>query len=150
MRCTVKCFKAAATIFMLIASVLAIALSVLYAQSVERLKQHESLYPGVRILARPVRISIGQHIPPDDIRHHLESVGYAENSQRQPGSFSVSEGGNLVVWPRYPELSNVTIAWSGGRISKMTAADGRDLGEALLEPETIRTTLHLASEQTVH
>ena len=63
-------FKAAAIVFMLISGVLAIALSVLYAQSVERLKQHESLYPGVRILARPVKISIGQQIPPDEIRHH--------------------------------------------------------------------------------
>ena len=66
-------FKAAAIVFMLISGVLAIALSVLYAQSVERLKQHESLYPGVRILARPVRVSIGQHIPRDVIRHYLES-----------------------------------------------------------------------------
>src|SRR5438552_4747986 len=111
MRCKVKrYFKAAATVFMRISGVLAIALSVLYAQSVERLKQHESLYPGVRILARPIRISIGQQIPPDDIRHHLESIGYGENSERQRGSFSVSAGGNLVVRARYPELSNVTIA----------------------------------------
>src|SRR5437870_1093938 len=110
MRSTVKYFKAAANVFMLISSVLAIALCVLYAQSVERLKQHESLYPGVRILARPIRISIGQQIPPDDIRRHLESIGYGEHSERQPGSFSVSAGSNLVVRARYPELSNVTIA----------------------------------------
>src|SRR5882672_6855127 len=150
MRCTVKrYFKSAATVFMLISGVIAIALSVLYAQGVERLRQHESLYPGVRILARPISISIGQHIPPDEVRHHLESIGYGENSQRQPGSFSVSAGGNLVVQARYRELSNVTIAWSGGRISKMTAADGRDLDDALLEPETIRTTLQLADKPPV-
>ena len=144
-----SCFKAAATVFMLISGVLTIALSVLYAQSVEWLKQRESLYPGVRILARPISISIGQHIPPDEIRHHLESIGYAENSQRQPGSFSVNDAGKLTVWARYPELSNVTIAWSGGRISKITAADGRDLDDALLEPETIRTTLRLADKEPV-
>src|SRR5437667_1995233 len=105
MRSTVKYFKAAANVFMLISSVLAIALCVVYAQGVERLKQHESLYPGVRILARPLKLSIGQRIPPDEIRRHLESVGYAENAERQPGSFSVSARGNLTVWARYPELS---------------------------------------------
>ena len=144
-----KNFKTAAVIFMLVAAVLVVVLCVVYAQGAERLQQHESLYPGVRILARPVRISIGQLIPPDDIRRHLESIGYAENSQRQPGSFSVNDAGKLTVWARYPELSNVTIAWDGGRISKMTAADGRDLDDALLEPETIRTTLHLAGNEPV-
>src|SRR5436309_6916101 len=106
MRCEVRSyFKAAATVFMLISGVVTIALCALYAQSVERLKQHESLYPGVRILARPVRISIGQLIPPNDIRRHLESIGYAENAEWQPGSFLVSAGGNLAVRARYPELS---------------------------------------------
>ena len=71
MRCKVKNFKTAAVIFMLVAAVLVVVLCVVYAQGAERLQQHESLYPGVRILARPVRISIGQLIPPDDIRRHL-------------------------------------------------------------------------------
>ena len=67
MRCKVKNFKTAAVLFMLVAAVLVIALCAQYAQSVERLQQHESLYPGVRTLARPIRISIGQQIPADDI-----------------------------------------------------------------------------------
>jgi penicillin-binding protein 1B len=129
----------ASTLFLIVSAAADVGFARLYGRSIARLKAGRSISArDVRLLARPIRLVVGQRVSKARLEHHLQQIGYYPTGAREPGCYA-SDHESLTVWARYPELPNVTLRWKGDDISQVLSATGEPLNEAIIEPETIVT-----------
>ena len=130
---------AALTLFLLAGTAANIGVTALYARSVARIDAAPLIGDrAVRILARPLRVAVGQRLEKAALEQHLRRIGYYPIRAREAGCYS-SEDRSLTIWSRYPELPDVTVQWDGDRIASIALPSGDRIHEADIEPDTLLT-----------
>jgi penicillin-binding protein 1B len=130
---------AAATVFLVVTAAVNVAIATLYSRAAARLRTAPPLGErDVRLLARPLRLAVGQRVTKASLEDHLRRIGYYANCPAQRGCFA-GDGESLTIWSRYPELPDVTIGWHRDRVAWIADPAGASRPEAIVEPETILT-----------
>ena len=85
-------------LFAVLATLTQVAVAALYARSVTRLKSGLSIDEReLRVLARPLTISVGQAISRTAIEDHLQRIGYLRGCGDQPGCYAAGATLNAVA-----------------------------------------------------
>jgi membrane peptidoglycan carboxypeptidase len=129
---------AIALLFVLTASANA-TVAWIYSRGATRVRAAASIEErDLRILSRPLILTVGQQFAQRDLEAHLDRIGYYRLDECDRGCYR-SSGDSLTVWPRYAEHPNVTMRWSGEFVASIVASPGEALASATIEPDTIAT-----------
>jgi penicillin-binding protein 1B len=140
-----RSFAVAVTLFALMSAATNVGVARIYRDGVAELRAHPLVGErDVRVLARPLRLKVGQHFSRARLEAHLDALGYYALATRDRGCYNVTPDA-LTIWARYAELSDVTVRWNGDDIASLTAPTGEPLQEATVEPETIATFMNDAA-----
>jgi penicillin-binding protein 1B len=135
------------TAFVLIGAALQAGVAVVYWRGVTRVDRLASLDAGyVRVMARPLTIAAGDDFPRSRLASHLQTIGYYEGCAGAPGCFMTDEEHDaLTIWGRYPELSSAQLRWNGTTVASILSTTGTVLDRAVIEAETLLTSLDYAA-----
>src|SRR5262245_37763260 len=93
--------------FVALSSAMNVFVAGVYASAVGRLERTPAPTDReVRVLARPMRLTVGQPLPPSELVAHLDRIGYLRSPAPEPGCYHAGPG-TLTIWARHPELTNV-------------------------------------------
>jgi penicillin-binding protein 1B len=130
---------AAATLFLIVSSAVNVGIATLYSRAAARLRGAPPLGDrDVRLLARPIRLTVGQRFTQARLEDHLRRIGYYAGCAGQHGCFA-SDGESMTIWSRYAEIPDVTLGWHRDAVAWISSPEGEPRAEAIVEPETILT-----------
>jgi penicillin-binding protein 1B len=137
-----RSFAIALTLFAVAGAVTNAGVAHIYSHGVTQLESRPSIADrDLRVLARPLRLHVGQQYGRARLEAHLDHLGYYAMDARAPGCYNVTPEA-VTIWARYEELSDVTVRWKGDEIASLTTPAGQPLTEASIEPETIATFMN--------
>jgi penicillin-binding protein 1B len=129
----------ATTIFIVFASAANATLAWIYSRGVARVRATTAIDErDLRILARPLQLTVGQFFPRPKLEHHLDRIGYYRVNASDRGCYSSTDD-SLTLWARFREHPDITVHWSGDMVAAITTPHGQSLASATIEPETIAT-----------
>jgi penicillin-binding protein 1B len=127
-------------LFVLVSSGAVVVVANVYSAGAHRVDSDALSYPALRVLARPLSISVGQAISQTAIVDHLLRIGYTPAPTTGTPATYVLAGDHLSVTNRYPEFKDVTIQWKADAIAMIVGTtDRRARNDADLEPEELLT-----------
>jgi membrane peptidoglycan carboxypeptidase len=128
---------AGTTLFLIVSAAASAGMAAIYARGITRLDADRSIAEReLRILARPIRVTAGDHVAKSRLEDHLRQIGYYPGCADHAGCYQDGEQ-SLTIWARYRELSDAVLTWDGPVVDRIASLDGRPLDAALIEPETI-------------
>jgi penicillin-binding protein 1B len=132
---------AAITLFLVASAAANVSLAGIYVRGAARLRSASGFGErDVRILARPLRLAIGDRLSKEALEEHLRRIGYYSGCAGR-GCYAADDR-SLTIWSRYPEIPDVTIGWFGDAISRIATPAGDAIREGVVEPETLATLMN--------
>ena len=140
-----RTFAIAMMIFALLAAATNLAVARIYRRGVEQLQANPSIAErDLRVLTRPLQLTVGQQFDQARLVDHLERLGYYRAAAAEPGCYDISDDA-LIIRGRYPELPDVVVRWNGAEIVSLMSPLGEPIAAAAVEPETIATYMNDAT-----
>ncbi len=130
---------AGTTLFLVVSAAANLSIAGIYARGAGRVRSQSCLGErDVRILARPMRLGVGDHVSKETIEAHLQRIGYYAGCKAR-GCYAADDDRSLTIWSRFPEIPDVMIGWYDGMISWIATPAGDAINEAVVEPDTLLT-----------
>jgi membrane peptidoglycan carboxypeptidase len=140
-----RTFAIAMTTFALLAAATNLAVARVYSRGMAQLRSNPSIAErDLRVLTRPMQLTVGQHFDQARLVDHLERLGYYRASAAEPGCYEITDDG-LIIRARYPELADVMVRWNGAEIASLSSLSGQPMSDAAVEPDTIATYMNDAA-----
>lgn len=129
---------AATTLFVVASAAANVSVAGIYARGAGRFRSTSGFGErDVRILARPMRLAVGDRVSKEALEEHLQRIGYYSGCAGR-GCYATDDH-SITIWSRFAEIPDVMMGWHGGAIAWIATPAGDAMSEGVVEPDTLLT-----------